>query len=251
MTLLTWMYRHDATAPSMSIDFAARVRDGVDVPGEERTLSLAGLSLETIGEWTLYIERKTSQTGAFTPTRISYVDVQTGRQNVRGRLLISPPVGGNTNGVLGRFNRGICLHVSAGIMDGSLRYLPQALPSPTFEDSMIAWVSPGRPAQYWVPGVSFVAFSVLAGMAAKETIPIYARSIRFAIDALADSPFMGPVSIVFYALDTVNAQYTVVPGLTEAKDVRFVVPSEATHFAFVDVVTAFSYRIDYSFECFS
>lgn len=246
-----WIYTHDAQAPSMSIDFAEQVRQGFDVPGEEKTLSLAGLSLETVGDWTFYMERRTSQVGAFSPTRISYVDLQTGRQHVRGRLLISPPVGGNTNGVLGRFMRGICVHVTAGILDGSLRYIPQALPTPDFQDSLIAWVSPGRPARYWIPGVSFVAFSVLAGMAAKETIPVYGRSIRFALDALVDSPFIGQPSLVFYRLDTVTAQYSVVAALATAEQYEFTVPAEATHFAFVDVATAVSYRIDYSFECFS
>lgn len=251
-----WMYPRDATARSMAVDFAQLVASNTTPVGVPAQRALAGISLDSPGEWTFYMQRT-----AFTempdlnvfPANIFFVDVQTGRENVRGKVLASAnPFGIAGVSLLQQCMRGIAIHVVASYLDVTVSWLPG---DRTVDDAVLSWVAPGRPTEYSFPGEKATETSLAQALANRTRLPTFARRMRvmmMAQSVYAFPPYVAP-ALVFYQGPSITDQLCMIPfSVGSTLVTEFVVPMRATHYAFVDLgIGANQVAIDHEFICLS
>lgn len=229
-----WIRPYQPISGAQNVDFASLIREGIDVPGTIRQLSLSGVGIISPGEWTLYILRRTYLTeplNSATPAGILSLTVQCGTDKGRSDIIGIPNTGGgNAVQLYAQGFRGVAFHIVGGTLDASISYL---VGTRTHDDALLSWVAPGRPQLTRIEGRGATVVSVAAALADRIRVPSFARRMR--VDM---APFAVPSttpSVVFWKGPTLAADFPIPPAAVGGFATReFIVPEEATHFAFVD-----------------
>lgn len=228
-----WRYPTPPVAGAQNIDFAQLVRDGIDVPGQPRQLTLAGVGSMSPGEWTLYFLRRTyleNPDDATPPAGILQLQIQAGTDKGRGELLSMPSTGaGASVQLFASPARGVCWHVGAGAVDASITYLPG---SRTRDDSLVSWVAPGRPTTTRMEGRAITVVDIATARPDRLRIPAFARTLRMWMSDTATATFP---AVVFYSGPTVDSVfYFPAAAAFTTTELEVMAPLSASHYAFID-----------------
>jgi hypothetical protein len=233
-----WIWPKAPQSGAIEINFAQLRASGTDVAGQTRQAVLAGVgSPPSPGEWTLYLLRTTYWENPDLPTQPAFISALTlqvgtdrGRRDLFGleRRTVSPAA--NLE-ILAQAYRGVCVHVAGGGLDAGITYVPG---NRTVDDSILAWVAPGRPQIVRVEGRGVTNPSDAQALAERLRLPVFSRRIR---GIVSDSPlwtFSEP-RLIFYSGPAPIAEiWLPIPGIRQSIEWEWMIPDAATHFSFVD-----------------
>jgi hypothetical protein len=231
---MSWIYPREPVNGAQEIDFADRLVRGVDVIGQERRLALCGVGQPmSPGDWTLYLQRLVyiDDTAPGTAVAIKGWTVQSGTDKGRADILglESATSASDRTRSLSNMNRGVAIHVAAGCIDVGIRYVPN---DRIRDDRLLAWVAPGRPTKYRIPGHAFTRFPVPpAPVTDRLRIPTFATRITVDIDENAN--IIAPTIIWWTSTTPFATTRLPAPG-AGSTHVERLVPDEATHVSFYD-----------------
>jgi hypothetical protein len=234
-----WIHTVEPVSGAYTVDFAQNINTGVCVTNKEAQVTLAGVGRNSPGEWTLYLLRQvydTEPNNPLSPAQIVSISMQAGTDKGRGDLLglnygtRSPGGDVQTGNTL---YRGMCVHITAGMVDCSISYLPLTRLS---DDRLLAWVSPGRPQPQYIEGTATTApTSDALALAQRMRLPAFSRRLRVWMTTEAVAVAVHP-AVWFYSGPTFVARaYLPVPAAFQTIESSFLVPQEATHFVFADL----------------
>ena len=243
-----WIYPSKPINGAQELDFAARMRAGTDVVGQQRTEALCGFSELSPGDWTLYLLRKTwtQDAGFVDPADVRGWIVQSGTDKGRADVLglescISTAL--NTQ-ILARLYRGVAIHIAAGTVDVAVTYVPTGRLE---DDRLLAWVAPGRPSPYFLAGAA-AANVVAANVVDRVRIPPFALAVRTEIQT-PDADLVAPQIVWWRNTNVVGVAD--IPAGTAVSSTRWMVPERVTHMSYRDLgVGALSQSLIFEVECF-
>lgn len=245
---MSWVYGRPPVNGAQEIDFAERVRNGIDTAGQRRQLTLCGVGNMSPGDWTLYLVRKTFNDvnpPNDLPARILAWTVQAGtdkgRDDVLGLSLGTESANGDTR-VMHNLLRGLALHVAAGALDVSIAW---EVGLRAVDDSLVAWVAPGRPSRSFVPAEALTQLNTAPVQ--RMRVPTFAARVR--IEMHPQPVGIVAPQLVWWAGDLAFRLVTLPVPTTLSVSSEWTVPQDATHWSVVDLgVGAAEAFVDVQFE---
>jgi hypothetical protein len=234
-----WIQPLPPVAGAYEVNFAQEFASGVVGIGQRRSVTLAGVGLQSPGEWTLYflrlcyLEEPDLATG---PALLTKIMLQVGTDKGRGDLLglerATASAGGNVQTGNALF-RGVAFHIVGGQIDATIEYQSNGRAT---DDRLLAWVSPGRPQVTRLEGRATTAPTTVAlARAARMRVPAFSRRITVMRTTDAAPVSVNPQIIFFQGPTVVTAFYLPATAVLSTTSSTYVVPQEATHMAFLDV----------------
>ncbi len=248
-----WIQPYAPIAGAQEIDFAQWLRDGIDRTSEPRQITLAGVGVQSPGDWTMYVLRLTyleSPDLTDQPALITKVSLQAGTDKGRGDLLgleRSTISTGSTMQTMASLYRGVAFHIAAGAMDLTIGWLPGVR---TVDDRILAWVAPGRPSRTWLEGTGVTSATTVALSAAgRLRIPVFARRVTIGYSNPGTSPAVQPFVSFWAGPVFVGVRYITPPAPFRTTTETYVIPQRATHMSMGDDgAAAVGQTMDYQYE---
>lgn len=226
-----WHYQKPAESPATRLDFAQLLASGVNVGARiyQRPIGSVGRSA---GEWTLYVSRETfllRPDDATPGAVVTALDVRAGNgEQVKPVVLPLPTANNATNSTVGLFARGWCVHIAADDLTASITYRAG---SRTVDDSLSAWLAPGRPVLQVAQSRGVTSASDAAATTVRQRIPQFAVGCEvgqmYDAAAVAADP-----QVLWFAGPTIVGRSRL--AINPIGSVPLSVPLNASHWAMVD-----------------